>query len=110
MQERNRHINRIHKILETANIKLSSVVTAIVGKSARRMLEALIEGESDPVELAQLARGRMRPKIALLQQARPRHLEPHHRFLRRRDPCPSRFSEASCWATGAGSGRAPVAF
>jgi len=110
MQERNRHSNRIHKILETANSKLSSVVTAIVGKSARRMLEALIEGESDPVELAQLARDRMRPKIALLQQARPRHLEPHHRFLRRRDPCPSRFSEASCWATGAGSGRAPVAF
>ena len=83
MQERNRHINRIHKILETANIKLSSVVTDIVGKSARRMLEVLIEGESDPVELAQLARGRMRPKIALLQQPLQGHLEPHHRFLLR---------------------------
>src|SRR5258708_22809895 len=83
MQERNRHINRIHKILETANIKLSSVVTDIVGKSARRMLEALIEGESDPVELAQLARGRMSTKIALLPQALQGHLEPHHRFLLR---------------------------
>src|SRR5258706_12195325 len=88
IQERNRHINRIHKILETATIKLSSVVTDIVGKSARQMLEALIEGESDPVQLAKLARGRMRPRMALLQQAKPRHLEPHHRFLRRRDPCP----------------------
>ena len=110
MQERNRHINRIHKILETANIKLSSVVTDIVGKSARQMLEALIAGESDPVQMAKLARGRMRPKIAQLQQALQGHLEPHHRFLRRRDPDPSRFSEASCCATGAGSGGAPVAF
>jgi transposase len=81
MQERNRHINRIHKILETANIKLGSVVSDIVGKSARQMLEALIAGESDPLQLAQLARGRMRPKIALLQQALQGHLEPHHRFL-----------------------------
>ena len=74
MQERNRHINRIHKIRETTNIKLSSVVTDIVGKSARQMIEALIEGESDPVELAKLARGRMRPKIALPQQALQGHL------------------------------------
>ena len=81
IQERSRHINRIHKILETANIKLSSVVTDIVGKSARQMLEALIAGESDPVELAKLARGRMRPKIGLLQHALQGHLEPHHRFL-----------------------------
>ena len=71
MQERNRHINRIHKILETANIKLGSVVSDVVGKSARQMLEALIEGESDPVELAKLARGRMRPKIALLPFSSP---------------------------------------
>ncbi|GHO60332.1 IS110 family transposase [Ktedonobacter robiniae] len=83
MQERNRHINRIHKILETANIKLSSVVTDIVGKSARQMLEALIAGESDPAQLAKLARGRMRPKVAQLQQALQGHLEPHHRFLLR---------------------------
>jgi len=83
MQERNRHMNRIHKILETANIKLSSVVTDIVGKSARQMLEALIAGESDPAQLAKLARGRMRPKIAQLQQALQGHLEPHHRFLLR---------------------------
>lgn len=81
MQERNRHINRIHKILETAHIKLGSLVSDVVGKSARQMLEALIAGESDPLQLAKLARGRMRPKIALLQQAKPRHLEPHHRFL-----------------------------
>jgi transposase len=81
MHERNRHINRIHKILETANIKLGSAVSDVVGKSARQMLEALIAGESDPLRLAKLARGRMRPKIALLQQALQGHLEPHHRFL-----------------------------
>jgi transposase len=81
MHERNRHINRIHKILETANIKLSSVVSDALGKSARQMLEALIAGKSDPLELAKLARGRMRPKIALLQRALQGHLEPHHRFL-----------------------------
>ncbi len=81
IQERSRHINRIHKILETANIKLSSVVTDILGKSARQMLEALIAGEYDPVSLAKLARGRMRPKIALLQQALQGRIEPHHRFL-----------------------------
>jgi len=80
-QERSRYINRIHKILETANIKLGSVVSDVVGKSARQMLEALIAGESDSVELAKLARGRMRPKIALLQQALQGHVEPHHRFL-----------------------------
>jgi transposase len=81
IQERSRYVNRIHKILETANIKLGSVVSDVLGKSARQMLEALIEGECDPVALAKLARGRMRPKIALLQQALQGRLEPHHRFL-----------------------------
>jgi transposase len=83
IQERNRYINRIHKILETANIKLSSVVTDIMGKSARQMLEALIAGESDPAQLAKLARGRMRPKRDQLQQALQGNVEPHHCFLLR---------------------------
>src|SRR5438067_13910041 len=47
------------------------------------MLEALIAGESDPAQLAKLARGRMRPKIAQLQQALQGHLEPHYCFLLR---------------------------
>ncbi len=81
IQERSRHINRIHKILETANIKLGSVVSDVLGKSARLMLEALIAGKNDPLELAKLAHGRMRPKIALLQQALQGQLEAHHRFL-----------------------------
>ena len=71
-----------HGLLKASfNIKLSSVVTDILGKSARQMLEALIAGEYDPLSLAKLARGRMRPKIALLQQALQGRLEPHHRFL-----------------------------
>jgi transposase len=106
IQERSRHINRIHKILETANIKLSSVVTDILGKSARQMLEALITGESDSMLLAKLARGRMRPKIAQLQQARPRKRRAPSSLFAQRHACPSRFSEASHWAVGAGSGRA----
>ncbi len=81
IQERSRHINRIHKILETANIKLGSVVSDVLGKSSRLMLEALIAGNSNSLELAKLARGRMRPKIALLQQALQGQVEPHHRFL-----------------------------
>lgn len=81
IQERSRHINRIHKILETANIKLGAVVSDVLGKSSRLMLEAMIAGNNDPLALAKLARGRMRPKIALLQQALQGQLEPHHRFL-----------------------------
>lgn len=69
------------KVGKSHNIKLGAVVSDVLGKSARQMLEALIAGESDPAQLAKLARGRMRPKIAQLQQALQGHLEPHHRFL-----------------------------
>ena len=54
--------NRIQKVLEGANIKLSSVATDVVGVSGRAMLEAMIQGENDPEALATLARGRMRDK------------------------------------------------
>ena len=59
--------NRVEKLLEDAQIKLSTVVSDVFGVSGREMLAALIAGESDPKALAQLARTRMRAKIPLLE-------------------------------------------
>jgi hypothetical protein len=54
-RQQSRHIQRLQKTLEGANIKLDSVITYIVGKSGRAMIRALIAGEVDPVKLAALA-------------------------------------------------------
>src|SRR5438105_477656 len=67
--DRARLVNRIHKVLEDTNIKLTSVVTDITGKSGRAMLKALLEGEHDPEVVAELARGRLRGKREQLVQA-----------------------------------------
>lgn len=79
--EHTRCANRIHKVLQDANIKLSSVATDILGKSGRRMLQALIAGEQDPEQLAELARGKLRGKIPQLKVALRGHVRPHHQFL-----------------------------
>jgi transposase len=73
--------NRVEKLLEDAQIKLSTAVSDIFGVSGRQMLAALIAGESDPKALAQLARTRMRVKIPLLEEAFVGHFTNHHRFL-----------------------------
>ena len=75
--------NRVEKLLEDAQIKLSTVVSDVFGVSGREMLAALIAGESDPKALAQLARTRMRVKIPLLEEAFVGHFTNHHRFLLR---------------------------
>jgi transposase len=75
--------NRIHKTLEDANIKLASVASDGLGKSGRDMLRAIIDGESDPVLLAELARQRLRQKIPQLQEALLGEVTDHHRFLLR---------------------------
>jgi transposase len=75
--------NRIHKTLEDANIKLASVASDVLGKSGRDMLRAIIDGESDPVLLAELARQRLRQKIPQLQEALLGEVTDHHRFLLR---------------------------
>jgi transposase len=80
-EERSRTINRLQKILEDTNIKLSSVATDIMGASAQDMLHALLNGETDAAALAQLARGNMRSKRSLLEQALQGRLTEHHRFL-----------------------------
>jgi transposase len=75
--------NRIHKVLEDANIKLASVATDVLGASGRDMLEALIAGQTDPEQLADLARKRLREKIPALRLALQGRVTDHHRFLLR---------------------------
>jgi len=80
-QSQNRVANRIQKLLEQANLKLSSVVSNTLGVSGRLMLEAIISGCEDPQQLAQLARGRLKEKIPQLKQALQGRVRQHHRFL-----------------------------
>src|SRR3954452_10181557 len=72
---------RVEKLLEDAQIKLSAVVSDIFGLSGRDMLEALLHGERDPRALAQFARGRMRGKLADLEEAFTGRFDDHHAFL-----------------------------
>src|SRR5262245_56739923 len=81
VQERARVVNQMQKVLEWANIKLSSVVTDVTGVSARAMLEALVAGSTDVSALAELAKGRLRAKRAELEQALTGSLAPHHAFM-----------------------------
>ena len=73
--------NRLLKLLESANIKLSSVASDVFGVSGWAMLQALVEGKQTPAEMAQLAKRRLRCKLAELELALHGRLEEHHRFL-----------------------------
>jgi transposase len=79
--EHTRIANRIHKMLEDANIKLGAVASDILGKSGRAMLQALLDGERDPAKLADLAKKRLRAKIPQLEEALHGHFTEHHRFM-----------------------------
>jgi transposase len=81
VQERTREINRVQGVLERANIKLASVATDIMGVSGRAILAALIEGRADPATMAELAKGRLRAKIPVLEQALTGLVRDHHRRL-----------------------------
>ena len=72
---------RVEKLLEDAQIKLSVVASDIFGVSGRAMLAALLAGERDPKVLAQLARSRMRAKLGQLEEAFTGHFSDHHAFL-----------------------------
>lgn len=74
-------VNRLQKVLEWANLKLASVVTDITGVSARTMLAAIVDGETDPCVMADLAKGRLREKRAQLESALQGRVREHHRFL-----------------------------
>jgi transposase len=69
IRDRTREMQRAEKLLEDAQIKLSSVVSELFGVTGRLILDALVAGQRDPRVLAQLAKGRLRPKIAQLQEA-----------------------------------------
>jgi transposase len=82
--ERTRVVNRIHKLLEDANIKLGAVASDILGVSGRAMLRGLIAGEQAPADLADLALKRLRGKIPQLTLALEGRFTEHHRFLLQR--------------------------
>jgi transposase len=81
VQERSREVNRLQGVLERANIKLAAVATDIMGVSGRAIVTALVAGQADPATMAELAKGRMRTKLPLLEQALTGLMRDHHRRL-----------------------------
>lgn len=81
LQERSREVQRLQKTLEDAGIKLGAVVSDIMGKSARAMLQALLNGTSDPELLAELALGQLRKKRPALRQALEGRFSSVHRVM-----------------------------
>jgi len=81
VEERTSASNRLEKILEDSNIKLSAVVSKLQGVSARAMIEALIAGETDTAKIANLAKASLRSKIPELEAALVGQIREHHRFM-----------------------------
>lgn len=81
IEDRTQEINRLYRVLETAGVKLASVMSDVMGRSGRAMVEALLAGTTDPTVLADLARGRLRPKIPALRLALHGQFRPQHAFL-----------------------------
>jgi transposase len=79
--ERQREANRLHKILEDTGIKLDCVASDILGASGRAMLDALVQGTTDPQVLADLARGRLRAKIPALREALEGRFDEEHALV-----------------------------
>lgn len=81
VESRSTERNRLLKLLETANVKVSSVASDVFGVSGRAMLQALVQGPTSPERLAELAKGRLRKKLPELALALEGRIEEHHRFL-----------------------------
>jgi transposase len=81
VQDRADEVNRLHKTLEGANLKLAAVASDLLGVSSRAMLAALLGGERDPNQLADLARGALRAKLPALREALAGRVQPHHLVL-----------------------------
>ena len=81
VSDQTREKNRVEKLLEDSQIKLSVVASDIFGVSGRQMLAALVAGQRNPQVLAQMARTRMRTKIPQLEEAFVGHFTDHHGFL-----------------------------
>jgi transposase len=80
-RERSREVNRLQQVLEDAGVKVTSVLTDVMGASGRAMLDALVHGTTDPQVLADLARGQLRKKLPLLRRALVGRFRPIHAFL-----------------------------
>jgi hypothetical protein len=109
VEERTRAIQRLEKVMQDAGIKLTSVASTLLGKSGRAIIDALLSGVSDPVVLAELAKGRLRSKIPALRGPLTGEF---HVEQQMQTPCPWRwqavaFFEPALWAepTGAHTGR-----
>jgi transposase len=81
VQTRAAEVNRVQKLLEQANIKLASVATDVLGVSGRAMLAALVQGDQDPQQIAELSKGRLRQKKAELTLALEGRFRPHQTKL-----------------------------
>src|SRR5437764_7424456 len=83
VREKASHVQRLQKTLEEANIKLETVLSDVMGRSGRAMIQALIDGETDPAKLAALAHWKVRASAATLREALHGRIKRHHRFLLR---------------------------
>jgi transposase len=83
VRESAQHTLRIQKVLEDANLKLTSVISDVLGMSGRAMIEAIIDGERDPERLADLSQGRLKAKRPAVVAALQGRVTPHHCFLLR---------------------------
>jgi transposase len=83
VREISQHTLRIQKVLEDANLKLTSVISDVMGMSGRAMIEAIIQGEQDPERLADLSQGRLKASRPAVVAALHGRVTPHHRFLLR---------------------------
>lgn len=81
VRQRAQHVNRLHKVLEDANLKIGSYVTDITGVTGRAILAALIAGETDPVKLASLRNPRLKTPPEELAKALRGRVTKHHRFM-----------------------------
>lgn len=81
VRDRAQEVNRLCKVLEDSGLKLTTVLTDVMGVSGRAMLDALVTGTTDPVVLADLARGKLRTKLPALQRALQGRFRGHHALL-----------------------------
>jgi transposase len=81
IRARTGEVNRLHKVLEDAGVKLATVATDVMGVSGREMMRALIGGVADPEALADLAKARLRAKLPELRKALTSRFREHHAFL-----------------------------
>jgi transposase len=90
IRARTSEVNRLHKVLEDAGVKLATVATDVMGVSGREMMRALIDGVADPAVLAELAKARLRAKLPQLRKALTARFREHHAFLLTPDVGPHR--------------------